>query len=218
MENEPQYLTQEKLTRILSTHYNVEVEVPIIGTKYKSDIQFNIDDKKYVVEFDGDSHYCNPDVMRRDRYKDDILFTLGFNIIRIPYWVQLNSETFEMFFKFKYPDNILQTYPHGFIDKKAKTPAHFCVDGIDKFNTMIFLMAEHNPSLVLEIIRSLSNHSKYKNMNDLIPIKYGFDKLKNLLDYLYINSSKTEKTIINTFLNLNKEIPRICSIENTIPS
>ena len=47
--------------------------------------------------------------------------------------MQLNNETFKYYFKHKPATNIIQNYPHGFIDKKALLPASFCSLGVCRF-------------------------------------------------------------------------------------
>jgi very-short-patch-repair endonuclease len=123
---EPAYLTQSKLTAMLSKYFEVSTEVKVGDTRLRSDIQFTHNNVKYAVEFDEDSHYCNSDVIENDIRKNDILKSSGFNLVRIPYWLQLNDYVFDSCFGFSYPEPIPQTYPHGFIDKKLRLQ-HFIV-------------------------------------------------------------------------------------------
>ena len=216
----PAYLTQKKLETILSEQFSIKTEVKIDDTKFKSDIQFEHDGQKYAVEFDGDSHYCDLNVMQRDLKKDKILMmTLGVNVVRIPYWIQLDDYTFQMFFRFKSLKHIHNEYPHGFIDKKAKLPAQFCVNGIQKFLNMMDYMAEKFRPVFYDIMKSLVVNSKNENLNDIIPLHYGFPELKNLLEYLIYQdsfTSKHEKRVYLKFLNMPKIQHPKCSIENTM--
>lgn len=215
------YLTQDKLTQLLSTMFEIKTEVPIEGTRFKSDIQFTYNGEKYAVEFDGDSHYCDIKVMERDIRKDKHLFGKGFNIVRIPYWIQLDDTTFRMLFRFDSPTPIERTYQHGFIDNKAKTPAYFCVNGLQKFLEMMDYMAEKYTGVFEEIIDSLNENKLNGNINNLIPLNYGYPQLEKSLNYL-INFDDTitynQKITFKKFLNIPKIPHPRCSIGNTIES
>jgi hypothetical protein len=209
------YLTQSSLTEILSKYYDVKPEVTIEGTKYKSDIQFEKDGIKYAVEFEGDSHYCDPEVMVRDTKKDILLSSKGFNCIHIPYWIQLSTYTFNMFFNFSYPENIEQTYPHGFIDRKATLPSHYCVNGLFKFNSILSELAERHTHIFVDIIKSLVYNKKCNMMDDILPIYYGSNELISLITYLRIDASKEESIIYDKFLSLPLDKIRAQCIHNS---
>jgi hypothetical protein len=214
----PTYLTQKKLEGILSQFFEIETEVLIEGTRMKSDIQFLHDGKKYAVEFDGDSHYCDPTVMQRDLRKDRLLTTQEFNVVRIPYWIQLDTHNFHMFFRFDCPGIIKSNHSHGFIDKKAKLPSHFCVNGIQKFLDMMWYMAEKYRHIFVDVLDSL-NMKNYSNVNNLIPSHYGYPELKQLLNSLmtYNDVSNREKKVYKSFLSIPCIPHPVSSIENSIP-
>ena len=56
---------------------------------------------------------------------------MGYTIIRIPYWIQLNDSVLWGLFneylskEWNFYENIASNYPLGFIDKKAKLPADY---------------------------------------------------------------------------------------------
>ena len=54
----------------------------------------------------------------------------GHKVVRVPYWVQLTTETLLRFFGLH--AEIEQTFAHGFITTKV-FPASFCEQGIDRF-------------------------------------------------------------------------------------
>ena len=88
-----------------------------------------------VVEFDGYGHFTNPKTILADIKKDKVYSMMGIKIIRIPYFIQLDTETVEYFFNVNNwisSDTVI--HPHGFINPKAITPAYFCSLGIVRFN------------------------------------------------------------------------------------
>lgn len=162
------YLTQSKLTALLQKYFTIDIEVKVGDTRLRSDIQFEYNDQKYAVEFDGAQHYENIDFIERDQRKDKILTEQGFKIVRIPYWIQMTDLVFEHFFGFKYPEKLIKTYNHGFIDNAAHTPAFYCNKGMNRFlKEMGNLCNDKTHVVVIDIISSLMNHKKYKG-SDLI--------------------------------------------------
>lgn len=91
--------------------------------------------KKLVVEFDGYQHYTNPTTILRDYRKDIVLVKDGYNVIHIPYFVQLNeSVSANLFGEYVTGDpSGFVDYPHGFVDDKATLPSHFCTLGVERF-------------------------------------------------------------------------------------
>ena len=88
-----------------------------------------------VIEFDGYGHFTNPKTILADIKKDSIYSMMGIKVIRIPYFIQLDTETVEYFFNVNNwisSDTII--HPHGFINPKATTPAYICSFGIIRFN------------------------------------------------------------------------------------
>jgi hypothetical protein len=73
--------------------------------------------------FDGDEHYRNTLKIKNDREKDEMARCGGYRVVRIPYWVQLTSETLKHYFHLE--AEIIQDFPHGFISTKV-FPASFC--------------------------------------------------------------------------------------------
>lgn len=130
--------------------------------------------EKLILEFDGYRHFSSAKQIISDENKDKIADDLGFLLIRIPYFVQLDSEVIEYYFK-----DLIQNkekfnnYPHGFIDPKAMLPADFCELGQIKF---------------LEFLEN----TNYTNFKKCI--------INNLKDLIF--KSKDERLVI--FSELNK--------------
>src|SRR5690242_12142575 len=85
-----------------------------------------------VVEYDGDEHYRNSLKIKADRAKDEAARTLGYQVVRFPYWVQLDTTTLRHYFGLE--AEIHQSFPHGFITTKL-FPASFCELGIERFRS-----------------------------------------------------------------------------------
>lgn len=186
MEKDTTYLTQEKLAEYLSSFCDIETEVKVEGTRFKSDIQFENNGTKFAVEFDGDAHFTDLKVIERDIRKNKVLTEQGFSVVRIPYFIQLTRQTFVLFFGFDYPrrGKKFEKYPHGFIDKNAKTPAHFSSQGMDKFISIMMHLAEKWSPVYFDIMDSMVNHEAKDNFSNIIPENLGYPKLKDLAEHL----------------------------------
>jgi len=58
--------------------------------RYKPDAR--CEELNLIVEFDGIAHYQDPQVVLNDRERDDYFESLGYIVVRIPYWIQLSNE------------------------------------------------------------------------------------------------------------------------------
>jgi len=148
------YLTQEKLEKALKQiiqHDDWLGREVYINRYQRWDMSFKVNNQVFVVEFDGDSHYRNPQTIRSEREKNAIAESLGQKVIRIPYWVQLTTETLKHFFQIDH--QIKQDFPHGFIDKKAMLPASFCELGMKRFDNEICMLPQRVMKQVLDSLK-----------------------------------------------------------------
>lgn len=167
------FLTEEKLSRfILFLQNYIPGKITILDKKdlifgrFRCDMGFKYENENYIVEFDGSHHYSDINTIERDIRKDKILLENNFNIIRIPYFVQLTTETFKFYFpQITENVNITLNYPHGFIDKNALPPSGYCHLGEKRFIREIERLPE---GVKLEIINSLKNKiAKEKRENSI---------------------------------------------------
>lgn len=91
---------------------------------------FTRDGKLVVVEFDGDEHYRDTLKIKADREKDAVAAGAGMQVVRVPYWVQVDAEILRHYFGFDAA--IEQDFRPGFITTKI-LPASYCELGIERF-------------------------------------------------------------------------------------
>lgn len=160
-----EYLTEEKLKIFLYDYIDNEFEfnksVPFSKNK-RLRPDFINEKLKLIVEFDGYGHYLNPKQILNDQFKDKEYPQLGYRIIRIPYFVQLSSDVINNLFKLNI--DYKQTYPHGFIDKKAILPSSYCELGINRFLQDL----EKFSFIKKDILESLKQHKDFSKNIDLI--------------------------------------------------
>jgi hypothetical protein len=202
------YLTEQKLITIfseISKSVSFDMKTNVKIERYRGDITIN---NKYLIEFDGYQHYTQSEVFIRDSYKDatwEVKSEIN-KVIRIPYFVQLTTETFKYYFDDLLKDlsvevEVTSNYPHGFIDKKAILPANFCSIGERRF----FSEVEYLPfSVVDSIVSSLMKINKTPecvfslNMREIEP-------WKSILDSVCKDSSVAEHfSNFNIYYRLNE--------------
>jgi hypothetical protein len=151
------YLTEQKLRPILEEWAgadNVFTQVKLDGTRMRYDYVVERNGRKIAVEFDGDSHFRDANVIQRDRAKDLAWNGLGHKVVRIPYFVQLNTSTFLSLFGEQF--EIDTDFPQGFVTTKI-LPASFCPLGYRRAQEVIKLL---DVSVQEEIDRSLADKAK----------------------------------------------------------
>ena len=128
------YLTEkslgEFLTKIFKTEFIHDKVVPNSNIKNRPD--YRNDDLMLIVEFDGYLHYTQPKTILTDSKKDKVYTSMGYKVVRIPYFVQISTEIIKILFNEDI--DIEQEYPHGFIDPKCILPAEFCSLGTKRYN------------------------------------------------------------------------------------
>lgn len=151
------YLTEKSLGDILRAWAGPENVTPqpmVLGTRMRYDYLVTLPNETLFVEFDGDSHFRDANVIFRDDAKDKIAATLGRRVIRIPYFIQLTTETFSFFFGEGF--DVATSFPHGFIAHKM-LPSSFCPLGYARARSIL----DDAPSGVREaVLLSLVNKTK----------------------------------------------------------
>jgi hypothetical protein len=162
----PEYLTEKNLGLILDELYPDndfihDKSVPNSKNKRRRP-DYRSEERKLIIEFDGDSHYCKAQRIKSDIEKDEDYSSLGYRIFRIPYFVQISTPLLKKIFNENIP--FIQRYPNGFIDPKAVLPSDFCELGIQLFKNDL-VRFEY---LAEEIVESLRNKAKEKNDIELV--------------------------------------------------
>ena len=154
------YLTQGKLEKALKEIVGPEnwlgrETLVAEGSRFRWDMTYlSLNQNKTIVEFDGDGHYRDSLWIKRDHIKDKIAETQRAQVTRIPYWVQLTTETLAFYTGLEV--NIVQTFPHGFITTKY-FPASFCELGLHRFHTELEKLPQKIRIAVLDSLRDRCN-------------------------------------------------------------
>jgi hypothetical protein len=190
---EKEYLTEFKLGNILKMIYpnNKFInnkQVPESGVRFRPD--YRCDELMLIVEFDGYQHYTQYKNIIRDNEKDEIYENMGYTIIRIPYFVQIDSKTISHLFGVNLEYNI--EYPHGFIDHKVIYPCDFCYEGLKRFKRDL-IKFEYIKDDIIKTIDVLPDFLLNKKYNiSSVTIGHSFDYE---LDHIKFNDIQHNKKI-----------------------
>ena len=151
------YLLQGKLESALKQMVGEENwcgrELRVPDSKKRWDMAYQIQGHTTIVEFDGDQHYWDSLKIKVDAEKDAVANSLGYSVVRIPYWVQLTTETAQHYFGIE--AQISQNFPHGFITTKI-FPASFSEMGVSRFSREFSALPENTKNAVVSSLRDRS--------------------------------------------------------------
>lgn len=87
---------------------------------------------KMIVEFDGIQHYTNPDIIIKDIESTKFYESLGYKVIRIPYFIQLTNEVVKILFNINVKEKLFPDTIPSLTYKGRNTPAYLCIMGIER--------------------------------------------------------------------------------------
>ena len=129
------HLVQEKLAtalrQIVGSSAWRGTELVDRPRRFRWDMVYEDAGRTVAVEFDGDEHYRHSLKIKADLEKDALARERSWRVVRVPYWVQLTSETLLHYFGLE--ANIRQSFSHGFITTRI-FPASFCEFGVGRFD------------------------------------------------------------------------------------
>lgn len=147
------YLTERKLKAVLQKIYGnqwIGGQISLPGSRRKFDMAFRVRGIVILVEYDGDEHYRNSIKIKADKEKDVLAEENGMHLVRIPYWIQLDSVMVRHWFGIEV--DIDQSFPHGFITTKL-FPASFCELGIARFRQELASLPAEVRNAVIDSLR-----------------------------------------------------------------
>jgi len=143
------------------------------GEYYRCRPDYRSEILKLIVEFDGLPHYTKPDIIEKDSKNSNLYKSFGYEVVRIPYFIQLSNKAVETLFGVKIFEDLFDyTIPSMGI-KGKNTPAYLCPAGIkrmaeefkkfpEQYKTNVeFLVTQNNPFLSgVDLLKA-----EYENIN-----------------------------------------------------
>jgi hypothetical protein len=156
---ETSYLTEKSLgiylNQIFKRDFVHNKKVPQSTILNRPD--YRNDELMLIVEFNGYMHYNNTKQILTDYAKNSHYKMLGYNVVEIPYFVQLTNDIVNLLFNNYNDKHIINetSYKHGFHDKYALLPCDFNSLGLIRFYNDLntFAIIKH------DIIESLEHKS-----------------------------------------------------------
>ena len=156
------YLTESKLGEYLKVIFpgiDFIYNRRLLNSKILIRPDYQSEQLKLVVNFDGFQHYSDVSRCLSDEKLKAECCRLGYRLVRIPYFVQFDTQAIKSLFSKDMVFN--QVYEHGFISKICLLPANYCELGLIQFKEDL----ETFNYLSGDILLSLS--TKIKELGDI---------------------------------------------------
>lgn len=158
-------------------------------------------EQKLVVEFDGLNHYMDSQVVLNDSYRDLWFRTLGYQVVRIPYWIQLSNLVIHDLFHVEVDqemcklDYCFYTPETDSVNLNA-TPGNMCELGRTRFVNEFNLFCLPIRTQIFNDLLTCSEHVDNSLVETIVPL-YILNRLR-LADVLTL----FDLARIDTFTNL----------------
>ena len=101
-----------------------------IGKRIRPD--YRCDELNLIVEFDGLQHYQQPDKILTDWSNQKFYESIGFQVVRIPYFIQLTNDVVKTMFGRNVQEELFDAEVHSMAPEWRNTPAWCCPLGIER--------------------------------------------------------------------------------------
>lgn len=144
------------------------------GINYRNRPDYRSVKLKLIIEFDGPHHYKKPDNIEKDIRTTELYKSFGYNVVRIPYFIQLSKKAIKTFFNVDLSEDLFDETISSLGIKAQNTPAYLCPAGVKR-------MAEEFKNFP-EQYKTNIDFLKKQNL----PFKSGVEFLES--EYIKINS------------------------------
>lgn len=93
---------------------------------------YRCDELMLIIEFDGVQHYQKPDRMRQDKANQEFYESLGYKVVRIPYFIQLTNEVVKIMFGRDVKEPLFDPTIPSMDDAGRNSPAYCCYAGLER--------------------------------------------------------------------------------------
>lgn len=102
--------------------------IPDSNRRFRPD--YRSEQEKLIIEFDGLQHYTSPDNISKDIEKTNFYKKLGYQVVRIPYFIQLTNKAIKQLFNKDIEEQMFNEAIPSLGIKGKNTPAYLCGAGI----------------------------------------------------------------------------------------
>ena len=100
------------------------------GINYRSRPDYRSEELMLIIEFDGLQHYTKPDIIEKDERNTEKYRNLGYNVVRIPYFIQLTNKAVKTLFDVDLSEDLFDERIPSLGIKGFNTPAYLCPAGV----------------------------------------------------------------------------------------
>ncbi|MBP8081878.1 MAG: DUF559 domain-containing protein [Spirochaetes bacterium] len=104
----------------------------INGKDYRSRPDYRSEKLKLIIEVDGLPHYTKPDIIEKDYKQTEIYESLGYKVIRIPFFIQLTNKAVKALFDIEVSEKLFDESIPSLGVKGCNTPAYLCPAGVKR--------------------------------------------------------------------------------------
>ena len=102
----------------------------IEGSNRRTRPDYRCEDLHLIIEFDGVQHYQQPDTIRKDRENQAFYESLGYKVIRIPYFIQLTNDVIRQMFGVDVSEPMFDPAIPSMGKQGRNSPAYCCHAGL----------------------------------------------------------------------------------------
>ena len=99
---------------------------------YRSRPDYRSEKSKLIIEFDGLQHYTKPDIIEKDLKTTELYKSLGYKVVRIPYFIQLTNKAVKVLFDVDLSEELFDETISSLGIEGQNTPAYLCPAGINR--------------------------------------------------------------------------------------
>lgn len=126
----------EEYLKIIFPEVDDWVHDKALGTvneiKYRSRPDYRSEKLKLIIEFDGIQHYTKPDIIEKDIRNTELYITLGYKVVRIPYFIQLTNKAVKTLFDIEVSEKLFDEKISSLGIQGQNTPAYLCPAGVER--------------------------------------------------------------------------------------
>lgn len=101
-----------------------------IGNGSRRRPDYRSESLKLIIEFDGVPHYTSPEKIRQDETSTSFYQSLGYKVVRIPYFIQLTNDVVKSLFGIEVKERLFDESIPSIGSHLPNTPAFLCHQGI----------------------------------------------------------------------------------------
>jgi hypothetical protein len=102
------------------------------GIKHKKRPDYRSETLKIIIEFDGLQHYTNPDIIEKDLRHTELYQSLGYKVVRIPYFIQLSNKAVKTLFGITVKEELFDETIPSLSSLERNSPAYLCPAGVQR--------------------------------------------------------------------------------------